>query len=298
MTSALKSTPKAPRAEAPRAQAKDGDRWHLIQEKEEEAKVPAKNEQKSTPMVSRLPLCRTNHEKVQLLAGAHARALAAGDADLVSVVKGMARSAFGNRPVRTKLVQAIATATVAANTAMAVSIPADMALTGNFASFVNLFDEVRCHEVRSQALVGMGSNNTTVALGINILFAMQYDPIDATAPGSILATLTASRHTEAYTQYANTGFSFATGNFVTSIPATKKDSWLHLSSGKLVVDQLPPNSGGVISPSPVGGNWCATVSGALVVGWFKLYGEDPQTNDLSWMYRLYNTFDVEFRFRG
>jgi hypothetical protein len=263
-----------------------------------EGQSAAATDGKTTPMVRRLPLCKTSHDKAQLLANLHAKALSTGDVDMVATVKGIARTAFGNRPIRTKLVQAIATATVAANTAMAVSIPADMALTGNFSSFVNLFDEVRCHDVKCQALVGMGSNNTTVALGINILFAMQYDPIDATAPGSILATLTASRHTQAYTQYANTGFSFATGNYCASIPAVKKDSWLHLSSGKLVVDQLPVNSGGVISPSPIGGNWCGTTSAALVVGWFKLYGEDPQTNDLSWMYRVYNTFDVEFRFRG
>jgi hypothetical protein len=245
-----------------------------------------------------LPYARKDFDKLRILANLHKQALVADDTATQGRVRGLARSLFGNRVVRTRITQQIATATVAANTAMASSLPADMALASDITSILNLFDEIRCHEVKCEALVGALSNNTTVALGINVLFGMHFDPIDSTAPTSLNELKNSSIHTDLHPMYQNTGFSFATGNFVTSKFAVQPSNWLHLSSGKLVKDVLPPSSGGVLAPSPIGGNWVPTASAALVVGYFKLYGEDPQTNDLSWMYRAFMHYDIELRFRG
>ena len=245
-----------------------------------------------------LPKLATDALKLSAFARLGANAKAAADSDgAVALIRGLARSTFGNRVVKTKAIQSIAFASVTGATAMAVTVPCDMVLISDFSNFLNLFDEMRCESFHTKAFVGLSASSAAVAISGNAMVAMHFDPVDQAAPTSIAESQHASVHTDPVCAWQSTPANIATSNFVSSLPACASKGYLELHSGKLTVDILPANSGGVVAPSPVCGNWIGTSTGAAVVGYMKLYGENP-ASPLAWWYRLFHYLNLEFRFRG
>lgn len=206
-----------------------------------------------------------------------------------------ARTLLGNRPVFTKLIQDFGPLNGGAGTAFAQSLPQDLTLATGYSNWFNLFDEVRVSETISRFIVaGFATASADTA---TLMWAANFDPTQAAAPGSIASVLTAARTCGPVPHHGFTGSSLAINNISQGlVPVNRQGHW-QLSSGKLTQGLLPPSSGGVLSPSPVGGDWVSTSSAALVVGYFKLYCEAYGGTN-SWASRVFIEYTCEFRFRG
>lgn len=209
--------------------------------------------------------------------------------------KEFARTLLGNRPVFTKLIQDVGVTTGAAGGALASAIPADLTLTTGYSSWFNLFDEVRVHDVKSRFIMAFGSAATPDIA--TTMWASNFDPTQSAAPGSIASVLTASRTLGPMPMHGFTGSNVAITNVCTGLlPVSTQGHWA-LASGRLTQSILPVNSGGVMGPSPVSGDWVSTSDATIVVGYFKYYGEALGGTSV-WTMRSFHEFNCEFRFRG
>jgi len=208
---------------------------------------------------------------------------------------GIARTVFGMKPVKARLVYDFGVTTSAANTALNTALPCDLAAAYNIASWINLFDEVRVRRVRLTAAVGLGgSGGTGGGLGSGLI-SCAWDPTDPTVVTSTQENFEATRHAMVVAE-SSTPSTLATGTVVSAIVASRPNGLLELDSG-LLVPQIQGNSGGTVNPSPVGGDWIPTTSAAIVVGYFKYYIPAAGANTVSF-HRSLLAFECEFRMRG
>jgi hypothetical protein len=215
------------------------------------------------------------------------------------VEKGMAReyarTLIGSRPLRVNLVQEIAAVTVTANTAMAVSTPANYVAATEYSSWAALFDEVRCLSYKARHNVGFYS---TALENVGTSYAVAISPAINTAPSSIVQTV-------GFTKFAGpvplhpgaAGTPAAAGGEGACITAVSNHGLLEIESGPLMKGVTTNNSGGTLTVNPVQGNWVPTGTNSAHAGYLLLYGDQPGVG-VQWTYRIWIWYSLEFRSRS
>jgi len=208
---------------------------------------------------------------------------------------GLARTVFGMKPVKARLVYDFSLVTSSANTALTTVLPCDLAAANNVQSWINLFDEVRVRQVHLTAAVGAGGSGGSGAGGGSYFVTCAWDPTDSTAVASTAENFEATRHALCIGG-SSTPSTLPTGSVCSAIVASRPNGLFELSSGRLV-EQIMGNSAGTVNPSPIGGDWIPCTSAAIVVGYFKYYIPAAGSNQVTF-HRSLIAFECEFRMRG
>jgi hypothetical protein len=178
--------------------------------------------------------------------------------------------------------------------------PADLTLSGEFASFANLFDEVRmdrCELLTSMILQTSTAQSTPFQQNA---WAISCDPDDPTAEPSVGNVMIASYHAGPWTLVSNAtnaNLGIATGSASSSTVAVNDSGFRKIQSPQLPRGRLPLNSSGTTGASPVGGDWVPVTSGAIVGCWFKFYIEPAGPNIIATV-KPFIRYQVQWRFRG
>lgn len=203
-----------------------------------------------------------------------------------------ARTLIGTRAFRATVVQEIAAATVTANTAMAISTPANYVAATEYSSWAALFDEVRCVRYRVRQLVEMTNSAVTTN---GTCWAAAISPDINTAPSSIVQTVGYTRFTGPVPYVAQLPGSSSQAQ-PTILPVSNH-GLSEIESGPLMKGVTTNNNAGTLTVNPVQGNWVPTGTNSAHAGYHLLYGEAAGVNT-QWVYRLWIWYDLEFRARS
>jgi len=200
---------------------------------------------------------------------------------------GKAARGKGQGEIRTFLVQTISGAAAAA-TDIANVLSFNPVNANDFASYSLLYDEVRVHSI---TVYGTYSYTTaSTVFNPRSTGAWCYDPIDATAPASVVDTLSSSQF---YGPFMFTGATAAfAGTFNTPLEVSPTKHGFHVK--KFVVPRGIARSNS--QPLAMSDEWTSVLDPSDYFGVFKHYVENGGTTSVIG-YRIYFRYDVSFRSR-
>jgi hypothetical protein len=199
--------------------------------------------------------------------------------------KTMIAGAIGKSPYRALLYLVAAEASGSSGTAYAPVHQANLASTGEWATFAALFDEVRCIKVEC----GTAARLSTTVVSTAGWGAATFDENDLTALTSIQAALSAAYHVGPVVPTDRAAINAI-------MPAGyEPHQFMTIVSPRLSRSVFPGETSGTVNPYPIRGDWVSTSASTAIVCFFKNYFEAVASG--TWSVRHWMKFDVEFRLR-
>jgi hypothetical protein len=179
----------------------------------------------------------------------------------------------------------------AANTALALVINMTPFTCNDWTAYASLYDEVKVHAVTVLGTYSYATYST--ALNARTIVAWAYDPIDATAPASVVDSLSASQHAGPWvvsSPYLQAATYSANQGTPTEVSTTRGGFHRHT----FVVPKGHARSSA--NASTFGDEWADTADSGDYWGFVKMYIEAGGTAGVIG-YRHFTFYDVSFRSR-